>query len=1566
MDLAFADHSKAQIHTTGGDNYDFGASLATDAQWLIVGEPGGDGNYGGSGNALISYWVDLPWPDGGYYFSEELASLVPSWQLYTGDNFGAAVDISGNFAVVGAPASNIYGNDSGLAFVFEYTGTDGRTGWTWHSTIFNENADYDFGAAVDIDGTHILIGAPGFSGGNGNAFAYEIDSGVNDSVIRYIGPLQQTRQGSNDARFGASIDSDGSLAVIGGPGADLDGDGEFEGIVAVYQRTPNGAYSMEAYLSPAPVQDFDGAAFGEAVAVDGSVLLVGAPAGSTSYSGTVASFERSPGGAWALQDVMGEVILGGLENHLFGSAIAIGGDTAVIGNPYSSPYGLGSGAAVVYHRSPSAGIWTKDHELTGWGTGEGDLLGTAVALGVNSVALGAPDFDWASNQNQGAVYYYWRPDGSDDAWQLDLRGDRPCVASSDTLDGALPVTDYSAFGLSVAVDGNTALIGNPFGGEGFQGEVTLFTRVSESAPWITQPQAAFSPPTGQQFFSLYGSAVALEGTLAIVGEDRHGWWSDGDNGRVHLYLYANDSWTLAQTLTAPEDDRRFGTSVDLTWLNGNAYIAIGAPEHGSADGGRVYMYQWNSGSSTASFLRMLSEDSYTGGPSSFGESVAITVRGASELTVAVGNSASDHAASPNGCVDVFRGHIAWDYWYIYHEARLSGGWDNAEALPSHFAGKGSAVDLDADLLIVGVPGARGSSTVDNFAGAACMYRGGFNGGQTYSWTKEADILVPDASPHNYAGASVAIDSASGTAVVGVPGSNYMDTNAGVACVYRHAGAGWQFTENLISTRSHGSDGLGLSISMDGSNVLVGAPGLLSAIGFYDFGRGELFELDASVTFIDSESGSMGSAASWSIPPQPPATGLFSMYLADPYSVLFDIQSWAGSLRVNLDQIQLVLQGKDRRVTGSIDVGAPADIRTAGLAIKSGTLHVEGDIHVGSDEHAGILRIDADGAVEVKEQLSINAGSSLQLALSDTMSGPRLIAWTKAPELRGGLLVDLGAIQDPALLAEGDRFVLISSGLAPSGGLFDAIILPGLTDGLAFEVQYGPPGRSGSGCPTGEMQDCFGNCFPASWLGDGICDDGIYQHNSVPIYLNCDSLGCDGGDCAKCWNDGGDWEMAIEVVSLAGLLDFGDPNATTVAGDPTGVEIVDLTGDGAEEICVTLAGSPGTLVIFENDGAGGVAQQIIIATGDEPVDVTSGDFDGDGNNDLAVANNLSQDVTIYYNDDNDPADGFVTEDLDVDGPPNCIAGINADFDMYGDLVVGLADADGDGNGYYAIYTGTAALNLGGGGNMAGGGGGDATGSPLGLDPSEEEDQKDYMFSGRQDDGKTAVVGGDGLASNGVILSIVEYTTGADPGGMAVGDLNGDGRGDICVTSTTNGTVAILLQDSANSGAFLPAIYVLIGNTPTRMTSVDFDNDGDLDLAAIVQDVNPITGVDESVVRVLQGNGNLSFTSLETAWGESTVLLDAGDISGDGLSELVTIGGGAALRSRGGTPLLSLRDTDVGTCDGDFDNSGDVNVDDLLILLGEFSSCNKNCIADMDGDNDVDIDDMLLLLGAWGRC
>ena len=64
-----------------------------------------------------------------------------------------------------------------------------------------------------------------------------------------------------------------------------------------------------------------------------------------------------------------------------------------------------------------------------------------------------------------------------------------------------------------------------------------------------------------------------------------------------------------------------------------------------------------------------------------------------------------------------------------------------------------------------------------------------------------------------------------------------------------------------------------------------------------------------------------------------------------------------------------------------------------------------------------------------------------------------------------------------------------------------------------------PCGGGGGCPAGEIEDCNGNCCPESWVADGYCDDGTYQWNGVPIYLNCDQFQCDGGDC-DCGGGGG--------------------------------------------------------------------------------------------------------------------------------------------------------------------------------------------------------------------------------------------------------------------------------------------------------------------------------------------------------------------------------------------------------------------------------------------------------------
>ncbi len=53
-----------------------------------------------------------------------------------------------------------------------------------------------------------------------------------------------------------------------------------------------------------------------------------------------------------------------------------------------------------------------------------------------------------------------------------------------------------------------------------------------------------------------------------------------------------------------------------------------------------------------------------------------------------------------------------------------------------------------------------------------------------------------------------------------------------------------------------------------------------------------------------------------------------------------------------------------------------------------------------------------------------------------------------------------------------------------------------------------------------------------------------------------------------------------------------------------------------------------------------------------------------------------------------------------------------------------------------------------------------------------------------------------------------------------------------------------------------------------------------------------------------------------------------------------------------------------CEGDFDDSGEVDVDDLLAFISAWGS--NDMFFDLDGDGAVGVDDLLLLINAWGPC
>ncbi|MBN1814904.1 MAG: FG-GAP repeat protein, partial [Anaerolineae bacterium] len=134
------------------------------------------------------------------------------------------------------------------------------------------------------------------------------------------------------------------------------------------------------------------------------------------------------------------------DNDCFGTSVAISGDTVVVG-----AFGKddASGAAYVYTRNRyGADNWGQVKKLTASDAADGDWFGDSVAISGDTVVVGAGSADG----ERGAAYVYARNSGGGDSW-----GQVKKLTASDAEDG-----DW--FGDSVAISGDTAVVGAPYEG----------------------------------------------------------------------------------------------------------------------------------------------------------------------------------------------------------------------------------------------------------------------------------------------------------------------------------------------------------------------------------------------------------------------------------------------------------------------------------------------------------------------------------------------------------------------------------------------------------------------------------------------------------------------------------------------------------------------------------------------------------------------------------------------------------------------------------------------------------------------------------------------------------------------------------------------------------------------------------------------------------------------------------------------------------------------------------------------------------------------------------------------
>ena len=223
----------------------------------------------------------------------------------------------------------------------------------------------------------------------------------------------------------------------------------------------------------------------------------------------------------------------------------------------------------------------------------------------------------------------------------------------------------------------------------------------------------------------------------------------------------------------------------------------------------------------------------------------------------------------------------------------------------------------------------------------------------------------------------------------------------------------------------------------------------------------------------------------------------------------------------------------------------------------------------------------------------------------------------------------------------------------------------------------------------------------------------------------------------------------------------------------GVAVGDLDGDGKPDIAVTNNQS-NTVSVFKNTGAIGTisfASPQAQATGQAPQSVAIADLNGDGKAELLVTNFYGNSVSIYRNTAVTGSFAFTRTDLTTGVQPYSLA---------------IGDLDGDGKP--ELLTG---------GDMAG---------TVSIFQNSSDSGSAINFTNRQD-----------------------LPAGFTPYGIAIGDLDGDGRPDIATTGYSDNTIAILQNKGAKGTiSFLPKVILATGQAPYSILMTDMNGDGLQDL------------------------------------------------------------------------------------------------------------------------------------------
>ena len=390
---------------------------------------------------------------------------------------------------------------------------------------------------------------------------------------------------------------------------------------------------QQAELTPSDGGDYDH--FGWSVAISGSTIVVGAvchPGTSTDcaagYSGGAGAayvFAES-GGTWSQQQEL--TASDGAPDDWFGNSVAVDGSTVVVGAPHHM---VGSnanqGAAYVFMQSGST--WSQQAELTASDGAARDNFGISVAVNGSTAVVAALNHAGGSNASHGAAYVFVQ---SATTW-----GQEAELTSSGGATG-------DNFGRSVAVSGGVVVVGSP--GPKFTPSSTYagaaYVFVQSGTSWSQQVELTASDGAARDNF---GISVAVDGSTALVGALNH----NGAQGAAYVFVQSGTTWSQQAELTASDGgtgEAQLGTSVAVS---GSEAVA-GAPWHSDASNkwqGAAYVFA--PGAITVALPTSVNFANEALDNTSAAKGVALTNTSAGTLNIASITTNGDFAISSTTC-----------------------------------------------------------------------------------------------------------------------------------------------------------------------------------------------------------------------------------------------------------------------------------------------------------------------------------------------------------------------------------------------------------------------------------------------------------------------------------------------------------------------------------------------------------------------------------------------------------------------------------------------------------------------------------------------------------------------------------------------------------------------------------------------------------------------------------------------------------------------------------------------------------------------------------------------------